>query len=315
LSSNYYFNKKFNMNLNQLKIFYLAIKHGNLSTAGRKLNITQPAVTKGIQRLQENYDIQLLNRLGKKLVMTDAGEALYALAERIFELDRLAEDCIRDFQQNERGHIRIEASESFGAYFLPPIINPFSRENPNLRISVNILPTEQVVENAAALKNDLGFISFKVAHDKLHTRVILEDQFVVIVPVSHPFAGKKSLHPKDLNGQSLVVHETGSVPHQAVDRLVTQNLLSVSIPLALSSNRAIKKAVESGRGIALVSRKVALEEVQHGTLAAIPLCGKPLARKFYMVHHKDKYFSKNLRELIRCVEQWAQEYQNSSPRM
>ena len=67
------------MNLNQLKIFYLAVKHGNLSTAGKKLNITQPAVTKGIQRLQEFYDIQLLNRFGKRLVLTDAGEALFML--------------------------------------------------------------------------------------------------------------------------------------------------------------------------------------------------------------------------------------------
>jgi len=303
------------MNLNQLKIFYLAVKHGNLSTAGRKLNITQPAVTKGIQRLQENYDIQLLNRFGKKLVMTDAGEALYAVAERIFELDRLAEDCIRDFQQNERGHIRIDASESFGAYFLPPIINPFSQKNPNLRVSVNILPTEQVVENTAALKNDLGFISFARAHEKLDTREILEDHFVVIVPLDHLFAGKKTLHPKELTGQSLVVHETGSVPHQAMDRLVRDNRISVSIPLELSSNRAIKKAVENGLGIALVSRKVALEEVQQGTLAAIPLSGKPVTRKFFMVHHKDKYFSKNLQELIRCVEKWARDYQNGIPKM
>jgi len=302
------------MNLNQLKIFYLAVKHGNLSTAGRKLNITQPAVTKGIQRLQENYDIQLLNRFGKKLVMTDAGEALYAIAERIFELDRLAVDCIRDFQQNERGHIRIDASESFGAYFLPPIINPFSQKNPNLRVSVNILPTEQVVENAATLKNDLGFISFAVNHDKLHTREILEDHFVVIAPVNHPFADKKTLHPKDLTGQSMVVHETGSVPHQTIERLVRENRISVSIPLELSSNRAIKKAVENGLGIALVSRKVALEEVQQGTLIAIPLSGKPITRKFFMVHHKDKYFSKNLQELIRYVEQWAQDYQSGIPR-
>jgi len=296
------------MNLNQLKIFYLAVRHANLSTAGRKLNITQPAVTKGIQRLQENYDIHLLNRFGKKLVLTDAGEALYAIAEKIFELDRLAEDCIRDFQQNERGHIRIDASESFGAYYLPSIINPFSRKNPNLRISVNILPTEQVVDNAATLKNDLGFISFAVEHEKIEMREILEDRFVVIAPRDHAFARKKSLRPEDLEGRSLVVHETGSVPHRAVERLVRKNRISVRIPLELSSNRAIKKAVEGGSGIALVSRKVALEEVQMGTLVAIPLSDASITRKFFMVHHKDKYISRNLEALIKSVERWASEY-------
>ena len=299
------------MNLNQLKIFYLAVKHGNLGTAGKKLNITQPAVTKGIQRLQEYYDIQLLNRFGKRLVPTDAGEALYEIAEKIFELDRLAEDCIRDFQQNERGHIRIDASESFCAYYLPAIVNPFSLDNPSLRISVNILPNEQIVENAATLKNDLGFISFAVENEKISTLEILEDRFVVIAPLSHPFALKKTLDPEDLEGQSMVVHEIGSVPHRAVERLVREYNLSVSMPLELSSNRAIKKAVESGSGIALVSRKVAHEEVRLGTLAAIPLSDASYTRKFFMVHHKDKYISKNLKAFIDIVERWAREYQGA----
>lgn len=296
------------MNLNQLKIFYLAVKHGNLSTAGGKLNITQPAVTKGIQRLQEHYDIRLLNRFGKKLVMTDAGEALYAIAEKIFELDGLAEDCIRGFQLNELGHIRIDASESFGAYYLPSIINPYSRKNPNLRISVNILPTEQVVDNAATLKNDLGFISFAVENEKIQLCEILEDRFVVIAPLHHPFAGKKSLQPSDLEGQSMVVHESGSVPHRAVARLVKENRLSVSVPLELSSNRAIKKAVEGGAGIALVSSKVAHEEVRMGTLVAVPLSDRSYTRKFFMVHHKEKYISNNLQTFIDSVRLWADDY-------
>jgi len=297
--------------LNQLKIFYLAVKHGNLSTAGKKLNITQPAVTKGLQRLQEFYDIQLLNRFGKRLALTDAGEALFEIAEKIFELDRLAEDCIRDFQQNERGHIRIDASESFGAYYLPSIVNPFSLKNPRLRISVNILPTEQVVDNTATLKNDLGFISFAIGSEKITTHEILEDRFVIIAPLNHPFARKKTLDPGDLEGQSMVVHEIGSVPHQAVVRLVKEYNISVSTPLELSSNRAIKKAVESGSGIALVSRKVAHEEVQQGTLAAIPLSDRSYTRKFFMVLHKDKYVSKNLQAFIDSVNQWARAYHKS----
>ena len=296
------------MNLNQLKIFYLAVKHGNLSAAGKKLNITQPAVTKGIQRLQDHYDVKLLNRFGKKLVLTDAGEALYEIAEKIFELDRLAEDCVRDFQKNERGHIRIDASESFGAYYLPSIVNPFSLKNPGLRISVNILPTEQVVDNAASLKNDLGFISFAMENESVSTREILEDRFVVIAPLSHPFARKKALDPIDIDGQSMVVHEIGSVPHQAVERLIRENSLSISTPLELSSNRAIKKAVENGSGIALVSRKVAHEEVRQGTLAAIPLSDTSFTRKFFMVVHKDKYVSKNLQAFIDRVHRWARAY-------
>jgi len=98
------------MNLNQLKLFYFAAKYGNLSAAAEALYITQPAVTKGIQRLQEHYGIKFVNRFGKKLALTNAGEVLYGIAEKIFELESQAEESLRDFQQRKRGHIRIHAS-------------------------------------------------------------------------------------------------------------------------------------------------------------------------------------------------------------
>ena len=90
------------MNLNQLKIFYLTAKRGNLSAAAADLNITQPAVTKGIQRIQEYYEVRFVNRFGKKLALTDAGQVLYEVAEKVFELESLAEDSIRDFQQQKK---------------------------------------------------------------------------------------------------------------------------------------------------------------------------------------------------------------------
>lgn len=299
------------MNLNQLKIFYLSAKLGSLSVAARALNITQPAVTKGIQRLQEYYEIKFINHFGKKLALTDAGDALYEIAEKIFELEKNAEESIRDFQQRKKGHIRIHASESFGAYYLPSIIDPFSKSNPNIRISINILPNEQVIENVAGLNNDLGFISYPIEHKKVLIREILEDRLVIIVPPDHAFVGKKYLTPRDLNGQNMIIHEKGSIPQRVIDEFIKKNKISIFIPMELSSNRAVKKAVEDGTGIALISRNVASEEIQMGKLIAIPLSGKVIKRKFYLAHHKDKYISELLGRLIEMVDKWAAEYTKS----
>lgn len=299
------------MNLNQLKIFYLSAKLGSLSAAARALYITQPAVTKGIQRLQEYYEIKFINHFGKKLALTDAGDALYEIAEKIFELEKNAEESIRDFQQRKKGHIRIHASESFGAYYLPSIIDPFSKSNPNIRISINILPNEQVVENVAGLNNDLGFISYPIEHKKVLIREILEDRLVIIVPPDHAFARKKYLAPRDLNGQNMIIHEKGSTPQRVIDEFIKKNKISIFIPMELSSNRAVKKAVEDGTGIALISRNVASEEIQMGRLIAIPLSGRVIKRKFYLVHHKDKYISESLGRLIEIVDKWAAEYTKS----
>jgi DNA-binding transcriptional LysR family regulator len=296
------------MNLNQLKIFYMAVKNGNLSLAARELFITQPAVTKGIQRLQEFYDMKFVDHIGKKLVLTDAGEVLYEIAEKIFELENQAEESIRDFQQRKRGHIRILSSESFGDYYLPRMIIPYSKSYPLVRITMSILPTEQVVNHTAILNNDLGFISYPVEHDKLLVKEVLKDQLVIIAPLNHPLTCKEKLAPDDLAGQLLIMHEKGSAPRIAIEEYIRENNLSVKIPLELSSNRAIKRAVEEGIGIALISRKVALEEIEAGRLMAIPLSDPSMTRKYFMIHHKDKYLSESLQNFITTVFEWAAEY-------
>ena len=296
------------MNLNQLKIFYLAAKRRNLSVAAADLFITQPAVTKGIQRLQEYYDMKFVDHIGKKLVLTDAGEVLYEIAEKIFELESKAEESIRDFQERKRGRIRILSSESFGDYYLPRIIIPFSKAYPLVRITMNILPTEQVIENTATLNNDLGFISYPVEHKKLLVKEVLEDQLVIITPPDHPLGRYPTLEPSNLEDQLLIMHETGSAPRKALENYIRKNDLSVSIHLELSSNRAIKRAVEDGIGIALISRRVANEEIRNKRLRAIPLSDRSMTRKFYMVHHQDKYLSESLQNFIDMVFKWAAEY-------
>ncbi|MCE5242877.1 MAG: LysR family transcriptional regulator [Syntrophobacteraceae bacterium] len=299
------------MNINLLKIFYYAAKFGSISAAAEALCVTQPAVTKGIQRLHEFYGIKFLNLYGRKLALTDAGEILYTIAEKIFEIEKQAEELIRDFQERRKGHIRILASESFGAYYLPFIIIPFSSENPQIRVSVTLLPTELVVEGTAGLNCDIGFISYHVDHRKLVVREVLEDRIVVIVPPGHPLETKGVIEPLDLDGESIVTHERGSAPQRILQELIDTFHLNVNTPLELSSNESIKRAVAGGLGISIVPQMVAGEEVQAGKLVAIPLSDTTIRRKFYLVHHKDKYFSESLQKLVDMVYQWADEYAKS----
>jgi DNA-binding transcriptional LysR family regulator len=299
------------MNLGQLKIFYLSSKMGSLSKAAEELNVTQPAITKGIQRLQEYYEIKLFNRFGKKLVLTDAGIALYKIAEKIFDLEIHAEDTIREFLEQKQGHIRIDASESFGAYYLPSIVNPVSKEHPNVRFSVNILPSTLVVENVANLNNDIGFISYPIKNEKVICREILEDHMIFIASPSHPLVNKKHLTHMDLSGQSMIVHEKGSLPFQVTHDFFKKNKIDIVVSLELSSNRAIKQAVEDGLGLALVSRNTVYGHIQMKKLAVLPFPGPPITHKYYIVHHKDKYFSEVLNQLIETVDHWALEYHKS----
>jgi len=295
------------MNLNQLKIFYFAAKAGNLSTAAEQLFITQPAVTKGIQHLQEYHDLKFIDYVGKKLVLTDAGEVLYRIAEKIFDMETHAEESIRDFQHRKRGRIRILSSATFGDYYLPEVIIPFCKAYPLVQVSMNILPTELVVENTVGLKCEVGFISYAVTHERLAVREVMEDELVIITPQRHPLRRKHVLRPRDLEGQSLIMHEEGSAPRRFIDDFIQRHAITVKIPMELTSNRAILRAVEHGLGIALVSRKVAQEEIEERRLVALSLADSAMKRKFFMIHHKDKYISESLQRLMDMVFRWAAE--------
>jgi DNA-binding transcriptional LysR family regulator len=299
------------MNFNQLKAFYFAVKYKSYSAAAEALYITQPAVTKQVQQLETTYGIKFLNRFGKKMVLTDAGEVLYDFADKIFQMESQAEERLRDFQQRKSGRLRIHASESFGAYYLPFIINIFRKKYPNIHISVNIFPNQEVIENTIKLENDLGFISYHFEHKKLTIQDVLEDRLVLIVPPSHPFARKKILEPHKLDGQPIIMHEKGSATRDIVDAFISRNNLSVFIALELSNNEAIKRAVEAGAGISLISEHVVSEEVKRRKLKSISLADPTMKRKFYLIHHKDKYLSHPFQMFLYMVNQWASEYTKS----
>jgi DNA-binding transcriptional LysR family regulator len=299
------------MNFNQLKAFYFAVKYGSYSAAAEALYITQPAITKQIQQLEATYGIKFLNRFGKKMVLTDAGEVLYDFADKIFQMESQAEESLRDFQQRKSGRLRIHASESFGAYYLPFIINIFRKKYPNIHISVNIFPNQEVIENTIKLENDLGFISYPFEHKKLVIHEVLEDRLVLIVPPSHPFSRLKLLDPQKLDGQSIIMHERGSATRDIVDAFIKRNNLSTLIALELSNNEAIKRAVEEGAGVSLISEHVVSEEVKRKKLKSIPLTDPTMKRKFYLIHHKDKYLSHPLQMFLYMVNQWALEYSKS----
>lgn len=302
------------MNLNQLKLFYLAIKRKSLSVAAQELNITQPAVTKGIQRIQEYYEVQLVDRKGKELIMTRAGERLYKIAQRIFDLEKLAEDALLEYQQQKLKHLHIHASESFGVYYLQSIINQFNKSNPEVHVTVDILSNRQVVENTVNLQNDLGFISSFVRNKKLTIREVLRDELVIIVPPDHPFALRDRLEPQDLEGQVMIMHEEGSVFQEVIKTFMAKNGISLSMPITLSNNEAIKQAVEGKTGIAMMSRGVVGKELQAEKLAAIPVSDPPITRKFYLIHHKDKFLAKPLQDLIGMIDAWAAEYAENMQR-
>jgi DNA-binding transcriptional LysR family regulator len=170
---------------------------------------------------------------------------------------------------------------------------------------VDILPNEKVAEHTASLLNDLGFISLPIRHKKLVVREVLTERLILIAAPTHSLARKKALHPRDLQGHPIIMHEPGSALQKAMDDLIGRGEGNGSPYLEFSNNEAIKRAVAAGTGIALISERAAGEEVRTGRLVALRLSRPPMTRQFYMVHHRAKIMTPALSRLMEMVAQWA----------
>jgi len=296
------------MNLYHLKTFFYTAKFGSHTKAADVLCITQPAVTRQIQELQSTYDLVLFNKIGKKVILTDAGKALYSLAEKIFELETQVEETVKDFRQQKSGKIKIATAETFGAYYLPEIIISFNQKFPDIFLSVDTYNDYHVAEEVSKLEYDFGFLSKEIDHQKIVVKEVLEENIIIVVNPSHPYSSRKKIEPKELENVPIIMHETGSGTRNVLNDVQRKYNISFNTICEFSNNDANKTLVQHGMGITLISEKVVEREIARGDLVRIEVNAPELKRKYFLVYHKEKYFTKIITEFIDITHNWSKEY-------
>ncbi len=312
------------MEFNRLRSFYITAKYTDLNEAAANLGIPPKAVAQNIKQLQEDYGVNFFDFVQGNLVLTDAGHMLYVIAQEIFNLEKQAENRIRGFKQasqpqksvspsiqNEQkveSLIRIHATETFGAYYLPTIINAFKQLNPQIRIKMKILPLKALVNNTVQQNNDLGFIPEYVENENLQIRELIEDKLVVIVSPTHPLKALPQIKPLNLEGQFLVMHENDPIQHRAIEKFVQDKSILLFKHLEFSNYEAIKQAVKDNAGIAVICNKIVSNEIRNRKLVAIPLANQNITHKFYMIRPKDRIITPSLGSFIEIAFKWAESY-------
>jgi DNA-binding transcriptional LysR family regulator len=136
-------------------------------------------------------------------------------------------------------------------------------------------------------------------------REVIQDKLVVIVSPDHPLAAKACINPSDLEKQVIIMHEKSSAIRKALLTFIEKDNIQITTPVEYSNNEAIKRAVELKAGIALISRLVVDKEIKRGEMKAVPLSDSSISRKFYLIHHKDKYIFKLLENFMGIMKVWA----------
>lgn len=294
------------MNLHQLRVFYEVARAQSFSAAAEKLHLTQPAVTWQIKNLEDFYELRFFERTGKKILLTEEGRILFDFADRILTLSREAEEALADLRGLSRGTLRIDSVFTFGDYYLAMLLQAFHRKYPNILLQVNTGNTSQIIENTLQHKNDVAFVAYDPRDDRLRVHEIVSDVLVAVVAPHHPWARKKSIRLKDLGGQPLMLREHGSSPRRILEAIFNEREIHPRIILESASTPAIKKMIESGLGVAILSQQVIKEELRAKRLTQLTIRDAEIVYRFYLVYHKDKYISRALQAFMDLAIEFSQ---------
>jgi DNA-binding transcriptional LysR family regulator len=276
--------------LRQLRIFEAVSRHTSISRAANELHLTQPAVSMQIKQLEEQIGLPLLEQIGKRLFLTEAGLELRAHAQRFAAQTHELKMAMDQFRGLQRGFLGL-AVVSTANYFLPPLIALLSERHPGMRISLQVGNRESVLAALADNRTDLAITGQPPESADLVALPFKDNPLVVIAPPAHRFAKIDAIPIKHLSREIFVMREPGSGTRAVIERHFTERGVSYSPGCELSTNEAIKQAVQAGLGLGVVSRQTIEIELETRRLVVLPVEGFPIMRRWYVVHRKDKRLS------------------------
>ena len=276
--------------LRQLRIFEAVARHSSISRAARELHLTQPAVSMQVRQLEEQIGLALLEQIGKRLFLTEAGLELRKFAQRFASQTLELQSAMEQLRGLQRGLLRL-AVVSTANYFLPPLIAELTRAHPGMHISLQVANREAVLAALSDNRADLAVTGQPPDQEELEGQHFMDNPLVVIASPAHLLAGAGQVPMQRLAAETLVVREPGSGTRAAVERHFAAYGAECRTGCELNTNEAIKQAVQAGLGLAVVSAQTVELECQTGRLVILPVEGFPIIRRWYLVHRRDKRLS------------------------
>ena len=290
------------INLDQLRIFQAVAETQSFTRAAVAVHLTQPGISKHIKQMEEYYGVPLFDRLGKKVALTQAGEILLEATREIMVSITAAEQRIQELKGLRGGKLTLAASFPIGIYFLPSILATFRRQYAAVAVSLDISLHERIVARILANKVDLGLVSHEVDDARLTSSEFMTDELVLIVPRSHRWARKRSIKPKELLAETVIVAARGAGIRAVVEERLREQSVALKNVLDFGNLEGVKRAVEVGLGVSIQPKTVVQREISDGSLAAVSVSGMDAKLKYFCVYRKDKHLSNAVRAFIGLLQ-------------
>lgn len=273
------------MQLPDLAAFLAVATERSFSAAARRLHRTQPAVSQAVKRIEDELGERLFDRSSRDGTLTEAGRLLQDYAQRLLGLASEAQSAIKELQHVRRGRIIIGANEA-AVHSLLPHIERFAAAHANVLIDVRRVPSRQIANAVLDRTLDFGVLTFQPADRGVQTIPLGGDEIVLLTAPKHPLAVRRRVTLEEVGREVVIAHSDPSPARDRVLRAYERKQTAINIQIALPSLDGIKRAVETGIGVALLPRRCALSEIARGHLTAIRVPELGVPRQVRLVFRK-----------------------------
>ena len=291
------------MDLRQLEILQAIAETGSFTACGRKLNVSQSAISRQIALLEEELGEPLFLRVGRQVRMTPAAESLVQLGQRVFQDVRDTVEAITDHTRTLRGTLRLAGGMTVCLYVFPPLLKHVKRVHPELDIRVTVATASRSVDELRSGRHDAGLLTLPVEETDLITVPVMREELLLVTMPTHPLAKKRQIEPHDLAGEPFVLFEPGSATRKVIDGMFVTEKIEPTVVMDTENVEIIKAMVKTGLGISIVPYQAVAREVRARQFFCSRIEGHELIRETGWVYAGASRVPRMIHELMRAFEE------------
>ncbi len=277
------------MHIEILKTFCDLVDTASFSKAARQNFVSQSAVSQQLRTLETHYGRRLLERgAGRPLVLTDAGRVLYSESKAILERFQALDQRLRQGAEVMAGNVRVATVYSLGLHSLPPFVKQFLALHPQVNVRVEYSRTDRIYEACLDGTIDLGIVAQPHRRAQLEIVLLRPEPLVLVCSPEHRLARRRKISLPQLRGEPFVAFERNVPTRKAIDRLLKEHRVSVSIVTEFDNIETIKRSVEAGLGVSILPQNCVRNEAKARTLVPLEFADGPYTRSVGIIHRKGR---------------------------
>ncbi len=290
-----------NITIRQLKIFEVVAQHLSYTRAAEILFLSQPAVSMQIKQLDSEVGLPLVEKMGKKLFLTEMGNELLVYARNIsMQLVEL-NDVVEELKGSQKGQLKIAVASTASSFSLK-LLGEFYKRFPGSNISLDVTNRASLLNHLEDNTVDMVIMGRPPEEMDVEAVNFMDNPLVVVAEANHSLANSKNIPLKVIQKETFIMREHGSGTRIAMEQFFQESGYEISSVMEMSSNDAINQAVEAGLGLGIVSRDTLQREIQLGKLIILDVESFPIMRHWYLVHRKGKRFTGLMSAFKQIVE-------------